>query len=129
MNDEQKSELRSRLHPDKPSSTFSSEIMKEIGDEPQRNIQLQSLLLRHAIEQTSVNFTENVLSCVKRGEFKSSIQPVISRKTWGVVAMASTILTVWILFSNPVPGSGLQNYFLDLGKRINKFVSDVPALI
>jgi len=125
-------DIRSHLQKaglDKASSTFSSVIMKEIEGEPERDIQLQTLLLRHAVEQPSVNFTESVMDRVKGLESKSSIQPVISRKTWAVVVLTCITLTVWILLSDPAtPGPGLPGYLVDVGKGINTFVSGVPLL-
>ncbi|MEI9920909.1 MAG: hypothetical protein WDO14_19255 [Bacteroidota bacterium] len=133
MDEEMKSsDIRSRLEKlklDEPSSAFSAVIMKEIEEEPERDPQLQTLLLRHAIEQPSVDFTESVLNRVKGREFKSAIQPVISRKTWAVVIMTFIVLAVAMLFSHQATlGPGLPDYLADLGKRINTFVSGAPLL-
>lgn len=133
MNEEKKSkDFRSQLQKvelDKPSGNFSSAIMKEIEDEPQRDSQLQTLLRLHAIEQPSAYFTENVMHRVKNGEFESSIRPVISRKTWAFVVVTSVVLSVWILLSDPAtPEPGLTNYLVDFGKKINTLVSGAPLV-
>jgi len=85
-----------------PSPGFTEFIMHgvqlEIQSEMVVNAELKSLLQQNAIEKPSADFMANVMSAVEVPAYKIVAEPIISKKTWYLVAAASIVLITLLSF-------------------------------
>jgi len=102
-----------------PSPGFTEFVMHgvqlEIQNEMVVNAELKSLLQQNAIEKPSADFMANVMSAVEVPAYKIVAEPIISKKTWYLVAAASIVLIMllsfYYSFTREIPNtsSGITN--------------------
>ena len=112
------------------------EIQAEDKNEVAKNPALTSLLIQLPFEVPPAGFTRSVMAEVKKLEHKKTVEPIIGRKAWIMIATSVTLLLVLIGYSDPSPASRetLTPYFVGLGNgisgllRVTQSVSSVYAL-
>lgn len=138
MNDKNKKSETIRLQiqkvkADNPSPDFTAVIMKTITEsenEVAGHSLLKSLLRTHGMEKSPDGFVRSVMAKVKAHEFKPAFKPVISRRTWIMVGLAATFLTILQVFSNQTATShlGLTSYAVYFGNKLTSIFASVPSL-
>jgi len=139
MNDKNKKSGRIRsqiqnVKADKTSPGFTAVIMKEIMAESENevavNSSLKSLLCRNGIEKSPDSLARNVMSIVKVRAFEPAFKPLISRRTWNLIALTGVFFIIWQAFSDQAATSdlGLTSYAVHVGNRLTSIFARVPAL-
>ena len=119
--------------PDSPASDFTKLVMKdidEIQNEVAMNPALQSLLQQNLVEIPSVKFTSTVMAAVEGIDPKKEYEPIISKKAWSVIAVAATVLLVWIGFNDQQSSSPavLTSYFTVTGNWLSSLLKDFSSV-
>jgi hypothetical protein len=126
-------QLIRNIGPDRPASDFTEWVMKDI-DELQRGVvmnpMLKSLLQQNLVEIPSVKFTSTVMAAVEGIDPKKEYEPIISKKTWSVIAVAATVLLVWIGFNDQQSSSPtvLTSYFTVTGNWLSSLFKDFSSV-
>lgn len=99
--------IRDGIKPENASSDFSNNVMHQINVmEKAREKALITLLQKHTLQETSLNFTEKVLLNINSSLDLPEYQPVIRKKVWFL--LISILISVLIYIASFIDSSSNQ---------------------
>jgi hypothetical protein len=121
--------IKQNLKIEETSSGFSDNVMEQIYDtDLKKEKALSSLLQRHIIEETTIDFTSKVLASIEQKSKVAIYQPVISKKVWFIITSVIAFVLVYTLLNEDAETT--QNIYLEsfLSKVTGLFTTEYPTL-
>ena len=112
----------------KPGSSFTEEVMKEIQTDVVFNPLLKSMLKKAAIKGPSENFTYGVMDQLEISDFKLVDQSIISKKAWLIISCLMTLLVLIAFFGGRKNNSSLPSYFSEIERSLHPILTYLKAI-
>ncbi len=122
--------IKKNLRTEKPSTSFSNELMQQIHALENENEKvLSSLLQKHSLEKPSVNFTSRIMREINAVSSQSVYQPVISKKVWFVIFSVILSFVIFAIFN--FDNTAIQVKYIDgIVQKMSESLSyELPELI
>jgi hypothetical protein len=115
----------------KPSSSFTEEVMKTIQSEVTINPLLKSILENTPLKGPSENFTYGVMSRLEVSDFKIADESIISKKVWLMVSGLVVLLVLVALSGRQENNPSVSSYFNEVKyslQLILTYLNAIPAI-
>src|ERR1041384_5451321 len=115
----------------KPGSSFTDEVMKEIQGEVVFNPLLKSILKNAPVENPKEGFTNEVMSHLEASDFKLSDVSIIGKKVWLTISGVVAFLVLIALFGRSESNYSVPSYFNEVGKLLHPILTllnSIPSI-
>jgi hypothetical protein len=115
----------------KPGSSFTEGVMKEIQSEVVFNPLLKSMLKNTSIEGPSENFTYDIMGQLEVSDFKLADQSIISKKVWLIASVLVVLLVMIALSGQQENNPSISPYFNGFRNSLHPiltYLNSIPSI-